>query len=142
MFNVILENGYFLNACRVGGFVGGIDVESLPNETDETRKKAYKLVNGQWVFDETKYQELLKEQAVIDKQIKDEDRKFEIQERLNQLSQDFVQVWCGAEIPDINTRIAEFQLLHNELRTLNGKEPRAYLHENPENTENTVDENV
>ena len=67
---------------------------------------------------------------------------YSLRERLSQLSQDFVQVWCGAEIPDINARIIEFQLLHNELRALTGKEPRAYLHENPENTENTVDENV
>lgn len=100
--------------------------------SEQAKGKELKVVNGKVVAVEHEVtQEELNEQ-----------RKFEIQTRLNQLSQDFVQVWCGAEIPDVNTRIVEFQLLHNELRILNGKEPRAYLHENPENTENTVDENV
>jgi len=99
---------------------------------EQNKGKELKVVDGKVVA---------VEHEVTEEELK-EQRKFEIRERLNQLSQDFVQVWCGAEIPDINTRIIEFQLLHNELRTLNGKEPRAYLHENPENTENTVDENV
>lgn len=77
MFNVLLKDGYFLNACRVGGFVGGVDVESLPNETDEIRKRAYKLDNGQWVFDEAKYQELLKEQVIVDEKIEIEDLRVQ-----------------------------------------------------------------
>lgn len=111
--------------------------EWIESNTDYTIKEIEKSNKGERQFCfELKYEVTHKEEIAI------ENRKFEIQERLNQLSQDFVQVWCGAEIPDINARITEFQLLHNELRILNGKEPRAYLHENVENTENTVDENV
>lgn len=50
----------------------------------------------------------------------------EIQTRLNELSEDFIQATVGAKLPDINERIAEFRRLHNELRTLLGKEPREY----------------
>ena len=55
-----------------------------------------------------------------------ENRKVEIQTRLNELNQDFVQVLAGAVIDDIEERRKEFQTLHNELRTLLGKEPRIY----------------
>lgn len=53
-------------------------------------------------------------------------RVYEIQERLNQLTQDFIQVLCGAVIDDIEERKQEYQVLHNELRTLQHKEPRIY----------------
>lgn len=98
---------------------------------EQAKGKELKVADGKIVAVEHEFtEEELKEQ-----------RKFEIRQRLEQLSQDFVQVWCGAELADVNTRILEFQILHNELRALDGKEPRAYTHENVENTENTVDEN-
>lgn len=50
----------------------------------------------------------------------------EIQTRLDQLSQDFIQAQIGAQIDDIIQRKGEFIALHNELRTLLGKEPRIY----------------
>lgn len=53
-------------------------------------------------------------------------RKVEITERLNQLSQDFIQVMAGAYFEDLETRKTEFQALHNELRELEGKPPRKY----------------
>ena len=56
----------------------------------------------------------------------DSRRKIEITERLNQLSQDFIQVLAGAEIEDLEERRLEFQTLHNELRVLENKEPRKY----------------
>lgn len=98
---------------------------------EQNKGKELKVVDGEVVA---------VEHIVTEEELK-EQRKFEIRERLSQLSQDFIQVWCGAELADVDARILEFQLLHNELRTLDGKEPRAYTHENPENTENTVDEN-
>lgn len=55
-----------------------------------------------------------------------ENRELEIKKRLEQLTQDFVQVQCGAVLSDIDERISEFQTLHNELRVLQGKEPREY----------------
>lgn len=53
-------------------------------------------------------------------------RKVEITERLNKLSQDFVQAMAGAYFEDLEERKTEFQTLHNELRQLEGKEPRKY----------------
>ena len=53
-------------------------------------------------------------------------RIYEIQARLNELNQDFTQMQCGAVFEDADERIKEFQTLHNELRTLLGKEPREY----------------
>lgn len=58
-----------------------------------------------------------------------EQRKVEIRERLNQLSQDLVQAMAGAYFEDFAQRQLEFQALHNELRVLEGKEPREYKKE-------------
>lgn len=55
-----------------------------------------------------------------------QNRIYEIQARLNELTQDFTQMQCGAVFEDADERIKEFQTLHNELRTLLGKEPREY----------------
>ena len=66
----------------------------------------------------------------------DEGRMFKIQARLSKLSQDFIQAMAGAYFEDLEARKAEFQSLHNELRQLEGKEPRPYglpvVEENPE----------
>lgn len=55
-----------------------------------------------------------------------EKRTAKIKERLEQLSEDFVQAWAGAQIEDIEARKSEFADLHNELRGLLGKAPRVY----------------
>lgn len=54
-------------------------------------------------------------------------RANEIKIRLAELSEDFVQVWAGAVIADIEDRKREFANLHNELRGILGKVPRTYL---------------
>jgi hypothetical protein len=51
---------------------------------------------------------------------------YEIEVRLNQLTQDFIQMQCGAVFEDADERVAEFQAKHNRLRYLKGKEPREY----------------
>lgn len=53
-------------------------------------------------------------------------RIAEIKPRLEQLSQDLIQAQAGAVFEDLEERKAEFQVLHNELRVLLGKEPREY----------------
>lgn len=50
----------------------------------------------------------------------------QIQTRLNELSQDFIQINLGAVFDDLEQRKQEFKFLHNELRSLLGKEPREY----------------
>lgn len=49
-----------------------------------------------------------------------------IQLRLDELNKDFIQKMLGAVIPNIDEKEAEFVSLHNELRELQGKEPRIY----------------
>ena len=56
----------------------------------------------------------------------DEREIYELEVRLNQLTQDFIQIQCGAVFEDADERIAEFQEKHNRLRYLKGKEPRVY----------------
>ncbi len=68
------------------------------------------------------------EHEVTEEELKAQ-RKWEIQERLNQLSQDLVQAMAGAYFEDLEERKTEFQTLHNELRVLEGKEPREYTKE-------------
>ena len=44
--------------------------------------------------------------------------------RLEELTKDFAQVEAGLQIDDIEERRAEFRTLLNEVRVLQGKEPR------------------
>lgn len=84
--------------------------------SEQFKGKDLKVINGEVVAVEHEVtQEELNEQ-----------RKFEITERLNQLSQDFIQAQVGACFEDYAKRQLEFQELHNELRVLEGKEPRKY----------------
>lgn len=87
---------------------------------EQNKGKELKVVDGKVVA---------VEHEVTEEELK-EQRKWEITARLNQLSQDFVQVMAGAYFEDFAQRQLEFQALHNELRVLEGKEPREYRQEN------------
>ena len=52
--------------------------------------------------------------------------EYEIKKELDELTKDFIQVLCGANIPDIEEKRVHFQILHNKLRALPNKEPRIY----------------
>lgn len=52
------------------------------------------------------------------------ERTTEIKARLNELDQDIIQHEAGEIVPNYPERLAEFRTLHNELRALEGKEPR------------------
>lgn len=74
-------------------------------------------VNGQIIIDE-QAKAVAQELANKNKRISD------IKSRLTSLSEDIVQDQAGELVPDIAERMAEFVRLHNELRVLEGKEPR------------------
>lgn len=57
-------------------------------------------------------------------EIAQQQRKAEIKTRLTQLTEDIVQSQAGEIVPNIEERKARFISLHNELRSLEGKEPR------------------
>ena len=67
-----------------------------------------------------------------------QERINEIQQRLNDLSQDFVQADLGAIFEDLDQRKEEFRTLHNEMRILLDKEPRNYRSETTNEGENNV----
>lgn len=46
--------------------------------------------------------------------------------RMDELSKDFIQYIIGATVPDLDIKKQEFVRLHNEVRNLQGKEPRIY----------------
>lgn len=46
--------------------------------------------------------------------------------RMDELSKDFIQAYLGASISNLDIKKQEFVRLHNEVRTLQGKEPRVY----------------
>lgn len=53
-----------------------------------------------------------------------EQRKSELKAELSKLSEDIIQAQAGEVVPNIEERKARFITLHNELRELEGKEPR------------------
>lgn len=56
----------------------------------------------------------------------DEEELPELQAELNSLSQDLIQAQAGAVIDNLDERKARFQVVHNRIREIMGKEPRVY----------------
>lgn len=77
------------------------------------------------ILEHDEYEDILVFKYYNEEELK-EIRKNEIQIRLDKLTQDFIQMHCGAVFEDKEERIKEFQTLHNEKRVLLGKEPRIY----------------
>lgn len=92
-------------------------------------KKIILKDTGSEIFDfEHEYsyedQKVMEKQSLLSQKIR---RIDDIQKRLQQLSQDFIQVQLGAVFEDLEERKQEFRDLHNELRVLQGKSERIYL---------------
>lgn len=51
----------------------------------------------------------------------------ELQAELNSLSQDIIQAQAGAVIDNLEEHKARFQVVHNRIREIMGKEPKVYL---------------
>lgn len=134
LFYYDLENGYLQNdKLLVNSTV------SLPAVQGVGHFKYKRYPNGGeervWVWDveplpaveaKEEYEEIQVYIPYTASELK-EKRAEVIKTRLSQLSQDFVQAWAGAKIEDIESRKAEFSVLHNELREILGKEPRVYF---------------
>lgn len=71
------------------------------------------------MFSKDKYELRLKREEELK-------RLPKLQSRLTELSQDLVQAQCGAVFENLEDRIKEFQEIHNEIREIQGKEPRIY----------------
>ncbi len=136
MYNVLIdENGYWNGmACRVGRFENGVDVQSIPTESDPNRQKAYKYKANQWVFDEIKYRELLTKANSLEKESKLNEQYLLNKKRLNSLSEDIIQSFTGIYIPNLEEKKVEFRSLLNQVRLYEGKSPKLIFDEiNEEN---------
>ena len=51
----------------------------------------------------------------------------ELQPELDKLTEDLIQAQAGAIIPNLEERKARFQVIHNRIREIQGKEPREYI---------------
>ena len=103
------------------------------NDSDLERYKYTKAIVPEEYFDNVNcadFDEHLmfnKDQYELRRKREEEFKRLpELQSRLTELSQDFVQVQCGAVFEDLEDRIKEFQTIHNEIREIQGKEPRIY----------------
>lgn len=126
MFNIVLdEEGYWTGlACKNGKFEGGIDVNSLPTETDLLKQKAYKYSNNNWFFDGAQYQKLLKSDEILKQNANNSEEYFLNKIKLNKLSEDIVQSFSGISVPNLNSKKREFAELLNKVRAYEGKEPK------------------
>ena len=93
------------------------EASNFANANDYTIIEVEKDENGERQF------QIVEIPAPTEEELK-EMRIREIQQRLVELDQDIVQDIAGEIVPNIEERKAEFITLHNELRTLLGKEPR------------------
>ena len=100
-------------------------IREYPNGGKDVKKVIdVEYVEPKEAYDE--YEDVLKIEPLSAEELK-QNRIYEIQARLNQLSQDFVQADLGAVFDDLEARKNEFKTLHNELRELQGKEKREYI---------------
>lgn len=83
---------------------------------EQEKSKDLKAIDGKVVAVEHK----ATEEELTQKEI------YELEARLKELSQDIVQIQCGAVFEDEDERIVEFREKHNRLRYLKGKKPREY----------------
>ena len=85
-----------------------VDVEGIPAKPET------------YVYEDILLYTLYTEEELVELEI------YELEERLAQLTQDFIQMQCGAVFEDEAERRKEFQEKHNRLRFLKNKEPRVY----------------
>lgn len=109
----IFDKTIFYQSWYTGELFGGKIVEIDDKYSDCSREDFDEDLS----FNITKYNERVKkeqEQCVLPSKIK----------RLEELTKDFAQVQAGLIIDDIEDRKLEFRTLLNEVRVLQGKEPR------------------
>lgn len=83
-------NGYYTgNYANIGGNEEWTEVESVPEamEDNPLRLTCYQYTDGQWIFDETKYQELISSQQNLDLEQK---KQFMISQCRHNLSEYFL----------------------------------------------------
>lgn len=103
-----------LEVVRKNEKTGGVEYKEVIDKPYQPPKEAY-----------DEYEDIQVIVPYTEKELK-QNRIVKIQARLDNLDKDFRQADLGAVFEDLEKRKAEFIKLHNELRVLQGKEPREY----------------
>ena len=107
-----------------GGLVDGVEVDSIPEETDRIKQKCYKLLeDNTWYFDEEKYQSLLSDKEIAtliaDKKAKIVELEKQIESTDYQIIKCYEYSLVGEELPyDIATLHEERQAIRDEINLL------------------------
>lgn len=120
---VLLKDNYFTGIYVVNGELeGGIEVNELPPEKDNNKMLAYKLEKNKWVFDESKYQEILNAEAEEEKQAKIKELQSELNESDYKIIKCNEYELAGLELPyDIEELHKQRQALRDEINKLQGE---------------------
>lgn len=121
---VLLKDNYFTGNYVVNGKLkDGIEVKGLPPEKDNKKMLAYKLENEKWVFNESKYQEILNAEAEEEKQAKIKELQSELNESDYKIIKCNEYELAGLELPyDIEELHKQRQALRDEINKLQESE--------------------
>ena len=114
--NILLdEQGYFTGNYAVKGkIVGGVEISELPPYEDMKKQISCKFENEKWIFDEEKYQEILKQEAEEEKQAKIQKQK----ENVYYVYQDYL------EELEKSKRIGTANAYRNSMKSLQKFKPK------------------
>lgn len=121
---VLNENGYFTGQyCEIGDLPNSVEVNGLPDETDSGKLLAYQLFEGEWVFDEQNYQQLLKEKEYEEQKRKNRKVIDGLKKELE--GTDYKIIKCmeasltGSELPyDVSSLHMQRQAIRDEINEL------------------------
>lgn len=122
--NILLdEQGYFTENYAVEGkIVGGVEISELPPYEDMKKQISCKFENEKWIFDEEKYQEILKQEAEEEKQAKIKELQSELNESDYKIIKCNEYKLAGLELPyDIEELHKQRQALRDEINKLQGE---------------------
>lgn len=122
---VLLDSfGYWTGQYAiVGGLMDGVEVDSLPEETDSEKRTCYKRTDDGWEFDEDKYQILLSEKEKAKELVATRTRIAELEKQIE--STDYQVIKCyeyslvDAQMPyNITALHEERQAIRDEINVL------------------------
>jgi hypothetical protein len=109
------ENGFFLEQN---------EQNTRKEISDETWRELLEAQsNGMEIYTDDNGLPQVREHIKSNEEIK-QNRIDEIKQRLTAISEDIIQDQVGEFVIDLSTKKQEFITLHNELRSLLGKQPR------------------
>lgn len=97
MISIMLdEKGYWTGGAvekEYGVYENGIWVDSIPDEEDFTRRRAYKFEKGKFIFDEDRYIEVLAEVKA-----EEEISRISIEDRITALEEAMLEMITGGAV--------------------------------------------